>query len=93
MSEGTCRRRERSQGWPARISWRAIGSSSFDDRSFETNDELTLSIKDETLARRPDGIFEKYVARTTEIQLDRWRKRPWSHKLTDHSFYTLNEPL
>jgi cardiolipin synthase A/B len=24
--------------------WSAIGSSNFDDRSFETNDELTISI-------------------------------------------------
>jgi cardiolipin synthase A/B len=73
--------------------WSAIGSSNFDDRSFETNDELTLSIRDETLTQRLDGIFEKYVARATEIQLDRWRKRALSHKLKDHFFYTLNELL
>jgi cardiolipin synthase len=71
--------------------WSAIGSSNFDDRSFETNDELTLSIRHETLARRFDAIFEKYVARATEIELERWRKRALSHKLTDHFFYTLNE--
>ncbi|HKZ04239.1 MAG TPA: phospholipase D-like domain-containing protein [Methylomirabilota bacterium] len=73
--------------------WSAIGSSNFDDRSFETNDELTLSILDEALARRFDAIFEKYVARATEIQLERWRKRALSHKLTDHFFYALNELL
>ena len=73
--------------------WSAIGSSNFDDRSFETNDELTLSIRDEALARRFDTIFEKYVARATEIELERWRKRALWHKLTDHFFYTLNELL
>jgi cardiolipin synthase len=73
--------------------WSAIGSSNFDDRSFETNDELTLSIRDEALARRFDAIFEKYVARASEIELERWRKRALSHKLTDHFFYTLNELL
>jgi cardiolipin synthase A/B len=73
--------------------WSAIGSSNFDDRSFETNDELTLSIRDETLTQRLDGIFEKYVARATEIQLDRWRTRALSHKLKDQFFYTLNELL
>jgi cardiolipin synthase A/B len=73
--------------------WSAIGSSNFDDRSFETNDELTLSIRHETLARRFDAIFEKYVARATEIELERWRKRALSHKLTDHFFYMLNELL
>jgi cardiolipin synthase A/B len=73
--------------------WSAIGSSNFDDRSFETNDEITLSIRDEALARRFDVIFEKYVARATEIQLERWRKRPLSHKLADYFFYMLNELL
>jgi cardiolipin synthase A/B len=73
--------------------WSAIGSSNFDDRSFETNDEFTLSIRDETLTQRLDGIFEKYVARATEIRLDRWCKRALSHKLKDHFFYTLNELL
>jgi cardiolipin synthase A/B len=71
--------------------WSAIGSSNFDDRSFETNDEITLSISDQALARRLDAIFEKYVARATEIRLERWRKRALSHKLTDQFYYTLNE--
>ena len=73
--------------------WSAVGSSNFDDSSFETNDELTLSIRDETLARRFDAIFEKYVGLATEVELERWRKRALSHKLTDHFFYTLNELL
>jgi cardiolipin synthase len=73
--------------------WSAIGSSNFDDRSFETNDELTLSIRDEALARRFDAIFEKYVARASEIELERWRRRALAHKLTDHFFYSLNELL
>ena len=60
--------------------WSAIGSSNFDDRSFETNDEIMLSIRDEALARRLDAIFEKYVARAREIQLERWAKRPLSHR-------------
>ncbi|MDP3310625.1 MAG: phospholipase D-like domain-containing protein, partial [Polaromonas sp.] len=39
--------------------WSAIGSSNFDDRSFDTNDEITLSIKDPTLAGQLDAVFEK----------------------------------
>jgi cardiolipin synthase A/B len=74
-------------------SWSAIGSSNFDDRSFETNDEITLSIRDQALARELDTIFEKYVARATEIDLERWRKRGAWHKLKDNFFYTANELL
>jgi cardiolipin synthase len=73
--------------------WSAIGSSNFDDRSFETNDELSLSIVDEALAARFDAIFEKYVQRATEIDLDRWMRRsPW-HKLKDNAYYLMNELL
>jgi len=73
--------------------WSAIGSSNFDDRSFETNDEITLSIKDQALAGKLDAIFEKYVARATEIELARWRRRGLGHKLKDNAFYLLNELL
>ena len=73
--------------------WCAIGSSNFDDRSFETNDEISLSIADAALARQLDGIFQKYVARAEEIHLDAWTRRgPW-HKLKDNAFYLLNELL
>ena len=33
------------------------------------------------------------MARATEIELERWRKRPLSHKLKDNFFYLLNELL
>ena len=73
--------------------WSAIGSSNFDDRSFETNDEITLSIKDVVLTRRLDAIFEKYVPRAIAVDLERWRKRGLWHKVKDNAFYLLNELL
>jgi cardiolipin synthase len=73
--------------------WSAIGSSNFDDRSFEINDELSLSIADRALAEQLDGIFEKYVQRAREVDLQSWMRRGWWHRLTDHAFYLLNELL
>ncbi|MBC7955023.1 MAG: hypothetical protein H7Y33_04010 [Cytophagales bacterium] len=73
--------------------WCAIGSSNFDDRSFETNDEISLSILDKALAERLDAIFEKYVKRAEEIQLEAWQRRGWAHKVKDNAFYMLNELL
>ena len=73
--------------------WSAVGSSNFDDRSFETNDEISLAVKDEALARRFDAIFEKYVARAHEIELERWRRRGTWHKLQDNAYYLINELL
>jgi cardiolipin synthase A/B len=71
--------------------WSAVGSSNFDDRSFETNDEISLAIKDHELAGRFDAIFEKYVRRAEEIELDRWQKRGAWHKLKDNTYYLINE--
>ena len=73
--------------------WSAVGSSNFDDRSFETNDEITLGIRDPATAQRLDAVFEKYVSRCEEIQLEAWRKRGLWHKLKDNAFYMLNEIL
>lgn len=73
--------------------WSAIGSSNFDDRSFETNDEITMAIKDEALAQKLDAIFLKYVARANEIDLERWKHRGAWHKLKDNAFYLMNEVL
>jgi len=73
--------------------WSAIGSSNFDDRSFETNDEITLGVLDASTAQKLDAVFEKYAPRCQEIQLDAWCKRPLWHKLRDNVFYLINEIL
>jgi cardiolipin synthase len=71
--------------------WSAIGSSNFDDRSFETNDEIVLGISDVTTTARLDAVFDKYAAHCTEIKLEAWRKRGLWHKFKDNAYYLLNE--
>ncbi|CAA9418074.1 MAG: Cardiolipin synthetase [uncultured Ramlibacter sp.] len=73
--------------------WCAVGSTNFDDRSFDTNDEITLGILDAGLAQQLDGIFERYVARATEIELEQWQRRGAWHKLKDNASYLINELL
>ncbi|MDB5892229.1 MAG: phospholipase D-like protein [Polaromonas sp.] len=73
--------------------WSAIGSSNFDDRSFDTNDEITLGIKDAALAQQLDAVFEKYVGRCNEIELKAWQQRGLWHKFKDNWFYVFNEVL
>ncbi len=73
--------------------WCMVGSANFDDRSFETNDELTLAFLDAATAKKLDGIFEKHVARAEEIQLEKWSKRSRAHRLLDHAYYLVNELL
>ena len=73
--------------------WCAIGSANFDDRSFETNEEITLGFRDTALTERLDQIFERYAARANEIKLDTWRRRGWKHRLIDNFYYVFNEVL
>jgi cardiolipin synthase len=71
----------------------AVGSTNFDDRSFETNDEVTLGILDEKTAKKLDAIFEKYLPRAKEVDLEEWNRRSVWHKLKDHAAYSINELL
>jgi len=71
----------------------AVGSTNFDDRSFETNDEVTLGILDQKTARRLDAVFERYLPRATEINLEKWQRRSVRHKLKEHAAYLINELL
>jgi cardiolipin synthase len=73
--------------------WAAVGSSNFDDRSFEINDEITLAFRDEALAKQLDQIFEKYAAGCEELKLEKWRKRGLWQRTKENAFYLINEVL
>jgi cardiolipin synthase A/B len=73
--------------------WSAIGSSNFDDRSFEINDEITLGLLDAGLARRFEAIFEKDALECVELRHETWRERGLWHKLKDNALYLFNEQL
>jgi cardiolipin synthase len=73
--------------------WSAIGSSNFDDRSFETNDEITLGILDASLATQLDAVFGKYACRAEEVHLPAWHRRGLWHRLKDNTFYLWKELL
>ncbi|MGK6311283.1 phospholipase D-like domain-containing protein [Variovorax sp. DT-64] len=73
--------------------WCAVGSSNFDDRSFETNDEITLSVRDDTLAVQLEAIFERDMHDCTELRSDAWARRGLRHRCKDNLLYTFNELL
>jgi cardiolipin synthase len=73
--------------------WCAIGSTNFDDRAFEINDEITIGFLDKRLARELELIFERDLENCTEVRLEAWSKRGVFHKLKDHFFYLFNEQL
>ena len=73
--------------------WSAVGSTNFDDRSFDTNDEITLGICDAGITRQLNDVFERYVARCEEITLEQWRKRSWWERLRASTSYLLHNLL
>jgi cardiolipin synthase len=73
--------------------WCSVGSSNFDDRSFETNDEVTLGFLDRALARRLEEIFEADRAHCRELNAAHWKKRGLLHRAKDSAFYLFNEVL
>jgi cardiolipin synthase A/B len=56
--------------------WSTVGSSNFDDRSFRLNDEVNVNIYDEAIAAQMEAMFEEDLARSEEIKLRPWLRRP-----------------
>jgi cardiolipin synthase len=56
--------------------WSTVGSSNFDERSFRLNDEVNVNVYDEAIAAQMERMFFEDLARSREITLRRWFKRP-----------------
>jgi cardiolipin synthase A/B len=53
-----------------------IGSSNMDIRSFELDLEVTLVAYDPAVVADLRAVEEQYLARSTELRLEEWRRRP-----------------
>ena len=73
--------------------WSAVGSTNFDDRAFEINDEITVGIHSEKFAKKIEAIFERDAKLCNELDAKTWAKRGWPHRAKDHFFYLWNEFL
>jgi cardiolipin synthase A/B len=73
--------------------WCSVGSSNFDDRSFETNDEVMLGFLDRGLAKRLEQIFEADLAHCVELDAAQWKRRGLLHRAKDSALYLFNEVL
>jgi cardiolipin synthase len=73
--------------------WSAVGSTNFDDRSFEINDEITLGIHGKAFAKQMEAIFEEDQKVCKEVDAKAWERRGAMHKLQDNFWYLFNEML
>jgi cardiolipin synthase A/B len=73
--------------------WSCVGSTNFDDRSFQLNDEVSVGFTDPEVAQRLREQFFEDMKQTREIRFDEWRRRPWKHKLTDGAAFLFRHEL
>ena len=64
--------------------WTTIGSSNFDDRSFRLNDEVNVNIYDTGIASEMEAMFHEDLARSQEITLRKWFRRPMFDRLKEN---------
>jgi cardiolipin synthase len=62
--------------------WSVIGSANMDERSMELNEENIVGIADEPFAQALASGLERDFARSHEVRLEEWRRRPmWKRGL------------
>ena len=73
--------------------WSCVGSTNFDDRSFELNDEVTVGLIDKNIATQLREAYMRDTQNCRELQFDVWRRRSWPHKLLDGICYATRREL
>jgi cardiolipin synthase len=71
----------------------SVGSTNFDNRSFQLNDEANLNVLHEGFARRQIEIFEDDLRRAVPITLEAWRRRPLVEKAAEHAASLIGSQL
>jgi cardiolipin synthase A/B len=61
----------------------SVGSTNFDMRSFELNDEASLNVYDAGFANRMTQVFEEDLKSSSAYDFTRWRQRPWPEKVAE----------
>jgi cardiolipin synthase len=73
--------------------WSSVGSTNFDDRSFEVNDEISVGVIDEGIAAELTRAWDDDMKDAREWKAETWRHRSLWHRIVDFSAYLLNEQL
>ncbi len=73
--------------------WSFVGSTNFDDRSLDINDEASIGLIDPGVAGELQSAYEKDRADCPPISLEAWRKRSVWDRFVDRASYMINEQL
>jgi cardiolipin synthase len=61
----------------------SVGSTNFDMRSFELNDEASLNVYDAKFAQRMTEVFEEDLKSSNPYGFQRWQQRPRLEKIAE----------
>jgi cardiolipin synthase A/B len=73
--------------------WAHVGSTNFDDRSLDINDEASVGLIDPAIAAELEAAFANDLEKCKRLDPATWSRRPLWHKLIDRVSYMLNEQL
>lgn len=71
----------------------AVGSTNFDMRSFELNDEASLNVYDEQFAREMTAVFGTDLESSSRYTLEHWQNRSWRERLDELVLVPLRSQL
>ena len=73
--------------------WACVGSTNFDDRSFQLNDEISMGVLDSTITAQLRAAFAHDLRSATQRTSAEWEHRSLWHKLIDQLAYLGNSQL
>ena len=71
----------------------SVGSTNFDIRSFQLNDEASLNIYDRTFATHMTTVFEGDLRKATPYTWEMWNKRSWAEKAAEQLIRPIKSQL
>jgi cardiolipin synthase len=67
--------------------WSSVGSTNFDDRSFDLNDEVNIGVLDPAIAAQLRAAFENDLRHAKQHSFKEWENRGVWHRLIDGLAY------
>jgi cardiolipin synthase A/B len=71
----------------------SVGSTNFDMRSLELNDEASLNIYDDSFARQMTSVLDHDLELATRFTLEDWNNRAWTQKLAERVLIPIRSQL
>jgi cardiolipin synthase len=68
-------------------------STNFDSRSLALNEEVGIGLLDQEVASQFKSAFHADLQRSTELNVEQWRKRPWHSRLWSWVAYQIHDQL